>query len=349
MLGTKIAELRKQKGVSQEELADVLFTTRQAVSKWERGESDPDIDRLKDLASYFGVSIDYLLGYDVESASVNSFIDRLVKCSDERNLDISIDEIKGVVAKNSNNFHLLVAVIKYFIEYFSATRDTSIGELVVEYGKKAVLTYQPDNKYNVSLNSIYKIVADGYSIMDKFELEKAYIEDKKVQDAEYELARCEYELGNNDAASNLTSDIFLDSVIGVINANTLQAQILLRTNKIEEAYDLTKWCISFIKSLEKKEDFLLEVIVSLSIMKAACERHLGIDYAKTKKFIKDNYQKAEKMKNDSGYLKYYYKEKTTFTVLSEDIKTTAHKSLKDYKDSEIYNDIIAIYYEIFGE
>lgn len=349
MLGTKIAELRKQKGISQEELADVLFTTRQAVSKWERGESDPDIDRLKDLASYFGVSIDYLIGYDVESASVNSFIDRLVKCSDDRTLDISIDEIKGVVAKNSNNFHLLVAVIKYLIEYFSATRDTSIGDLVVEYGKKAVLTYQIDNKYNVSLNSIHHFIAGGYSIMDKFDLEKAYIKDKKVQDAEYELARCEYELGNNDAASNLASEIFLESTIEVINVNTLQTQILMRTNKVEEAYDLAKWSISFIRSLEKKEDFLLEVVVSLSVMKAACERHLGIDYSKTKKFIKDNYQKAEKMKNDSEYVKYYYKEKTAFTVLSEDIKTAAYKSLKDYKDSEIYNDIIAIYYEIFGE
>ena len=73
MLGERIANLRKDRGISQEELADVLLTSRQAISKWERGESDPDINRLKDLAIYFNVSIDYLLGYDVESPRVQNW------------------------------------------------------------------------------------------------------------------------------------------------------------------------------------------------------------------------------------------------------------------------------------
>ena len=76
MLGERIANLRKSKGISQDELGEILSTSRQAISKWERGESDPDIGRLKDLAVYFNVSIDYLLGYDVESTSANKFIER---------------------------------------------------------------------------------------------------------------------------------------------------------------------------------------------------------------------------------------------------------------------------------
>ena len=97
MLGEKIANLRKEKKVSQEELADVLCTSRQAVSKWERGESDPDIGRLKDLAIYFGVSIDYLLGYDLESMSVNGFIERIKKNIEDRKYDIGVDEIRLIV------------------------------------------------------------------------------------------------------------------------------------------------------------------------------------------------------------------------------------------------------------
>ena len=54
MLENKIAELRKEKNLSQEQLAEILNTSRQAVSKWERGEAYPDIDRLKELAIYFG-------------------------------------------------------------------------------------------------------------------------------------------------------------------------------------------------------------------------------------------------------------------------------------------------------
>ena len=349
MLGKRITELRKQKGISQEDLADVLCTTRQAVSKWEREESDPDIDRLKDLASYFGVSIDYLLGYDIESTAVNSFIDRLSKCVAERSLDVSIEEVKSMVNKNSNNFNLLIVAVNYLVEYFSTTRNASICELIVDYTKKAVLTYQPENKFNVTLNDIHKAVVYGYSLIDENELAKAYIKDNKVHGVEHELATCEYKLGNNEVASQIASELFLESVVGVINANTLQTEILLRTNKVEEAYDLAKWCVSFIKSVEKKEGFLLEIIISHSIMKAICERHMGIDYSKTMKFIKDNYQKAEKMKNDSEYLKYYYKEKTPFTVMSDDVKTTAYKGISYFKESEVYEDAVAIYNELFGE
>lgn len=60
--GKIIAELRKEKGMSQEELADVLFVTRQAISKWESDAGSPGIDNLERIADYFNVTIDYLLG-----------------------------------------------------------------------------------------------------------------------------------------------------------------------------------------------------------------------------------------------------------------------------------------------
>lgn len=58
----RLAELRREKGLSQEELAEKLNVSRQAVSKWERGESSPDTDNLIALAQLYGVSLDVLLG-----------------------------------------------------------------------------------------------------------------------------------------------------------------------------------------------------------------------------------------------------------------------------------------------
>ena len=54
--------LRTQYGLSQDELAEKVFVTRQAVSRWETGETTPNIDTLKLLATLFDVSIDMLLG-----------------------------------------------------------------------------------------------------------------------------------------------------------------------------------------------------------------------------------------------------------------------------------------------
>ena len=60
-LGKRISELRKGLGMTQEQLAQHLGTTRQAVSKWESHKSEPDISTLVRLGSLFGVSMDYLL------------------------------------------------------------------------------------------------------------------------------------------------------------------------------------------------------------------------------------------------------------------------------------------------
>lgn len=57
----KIQKLRKSKGISQEELADRIGVSRQAVSKWESGQSTPDIEKIILLSDYFGTTTDYLL------------------------------------------------------------------------------------------------------------------------------------------------------------------------------------------------------------------------------------------------------------------------------------------------
>lgn len=58
-----ILELRKSLGLSQDEFAEKLLITRQAVSRWENGETIPNTDTLKLIAETFNVSADYLLGH----------------------------------------------------------------------------------------------------------------------------------------------------------------------------------------------------------------------------------------------------------------------------------------------
>lgn len=59
-----LTELRKTRGYSQEELADLIGVSRQTLSKYETGESLPDIERCRLLADVFSVSIDDLINYD---------------------------------------------------------------------------------------------------------------------------------------------------------------------------------------------------------------------------------------------------------------------------------------------
>lgn len=60
-IADRIQSLRKSRGISQEELADIIGVSRQAVSKWESEQSSPDIEKIILLSNYFDVTTDYLL------------------------------------------------------------------------------------------------------------------------------------------------------------------------------------------------------------------------------------------------------------------------------------------------
>ena len=60
----KLHQLRKRKGLTQEELAEALFVSRTAISKWESGRGYPNIESLKAIAKFFGITIDELLSGD---------------------------------------------------------------------------------------------------------------------------------------------------------------------------------------------------------------------------------------------------------------------------------------------
>jgi len=62
MLGERLALLRKEKGLTQEELAQALNITRSALSLYEIGKRDPDTETLRKIAEFFNVTVDFLLG-----------------------------------------------------------------------------------------------------------------------------------------------------------------------------------------------------------------------------------------------------------------------------------------------
>ena len=68
-MADRIQYLRKQKGLSQEELADKIGVSRQAVSKWESEQSIPDVEKIITISEFFGVTTDYIIK-GTESVSV---------------------------------------------------------------------------------------------------------------------------------------------------------------------------------------------------------------------------------------------------------------------------------------
>lgn len=84
ILADKIIEERKKNGWSQEELANKLGVSRQAVSKWESSGSIPDLQRILQMSELFGVTTDYLLKDEIEEEPLNKYVEtKTIKVSME--------------------------------------------------------------------------------------------------------------------------------------------------------------------------------------------------------------------------------------------------------------------------
>lgn len=89
-IGNNIAFLRKQRGITQEELANELGVSAQAVSKWENNSSCPDVSLLTSIADYFGVTVDALLRAE-ENAIIDDVVNENIKsCRIDKNKKINI-------------------------------------------------------------------------------------------------------------------------------------------------------------------------------------------------------------------------------------------------------------------
>ena len=92
-IADRLIKLRKQNGLSQEELADKLGLSRQAVSKWERAEASPDTDNLICLAKLYGISLDELLKTDDD---VETIVEEQVKKEEPKEEQPKAEKKEGV-------------------------------------------------------------------------------------------------------------------------------------------------------------------------------------------------------------------------------------------------------------
>ncbi len=105
-IGIRLAEIRKNKGITQKELADKLHVSQQVISNIERGVTAPDIEHLKMIADIYNVSLDQLVGRDFfaeETDDVERKILSCVKRMDDEGKELSLGLLSQVAQHRGNN------------------------------------------------------------------------------------------------------------------------------------------------------------------------------------------------------------------------------------------------------
>ncbi|WP_136605534.1 helix-turn-helix domain-containing protein [Paenibacillus dokdonensis] len=119
-LASVIVAKRKKKGITQDELAAYIGVSKASVSKWETGQSYPDITFLPQLATYFNITIDDLMGYSpqMERTDIAKLYIRLASDFASQPFEDVIAECAAIIKKYYACFPLLLQIVKLYTNHF---------------------------------------------------------------------------------------------------------------------------------------------------------------------------------------------------------------------------------------
>ena len=160
----KLKELRSSRGLTQEELAEALFVSRTAISKWESGKRYPSIDSLKEISTFFSVTIDELLSGE-----------KLLSIAEKENKS-NMQKLCSILIGAIDLFHFLLIVLPLypksmkeyiaFVNLFGYTETSAFNRIVywalffllMLIGAAEIIVTQ------LKIEKIYKMVI-GFSIL----------------------------------------------------------------------------------------------------------------------------------------------------------------------------------------
>ena len=111
-IGNKILKLRKEKKLSQEQLAEKLGVTRQTISKWELNETTPDIKQAKELSKIFKISLDELTNNDIN----NLVIEKISNTEKLAGLVLRVSKYIGICFLITLVIDIITFIIFWFIK-----------------------------------------------------------------------------------------------------------------------------------------------------------------------------------------------------------------------------------------
>ncbi len=169
-IGQTIKQLRKARGVTQEELASALNLTHQTVSKWENDTAQPDIMMMPSLADYFGVTIDDLFGYKL---NVMTNKERLIRYMDKNGILVR----DNVTLQHGGQSHYYINT-----ENFSTNAQLSkIGEVFADCIQENRLAF--DVLAGLAYHGIAFAVATAAALYTKYGKTCSYCYDRRVADS----------------------------------------------------------------------------------------------------------------------------------------------------------------------
>ena len=145
-LAENIRTFRKQRALTQEQLAEVLGVTVGAVYKWEARLSQPELSTIMELADFFDTSVDVLLGYEMKDNHLEKSVERLKQYRHEKNMD-GLAEAEKSLKKYPNNFDIVYNSAALYRAFGIEKKDERLLKRALELYENKLIELRTKSEY----------------------------------------------------------------------------------------------------------------------------------------------------------------------------------------------------------
>lgn len=247
-----IANHRREKGLTQDQLAAYMGVSKASVSKWETGQSYPDITFLPQLATYFNISIDTLMGYtpQLTKEDIRNMYHRLSSDFSKKPFEEVLKECRDIIKKYYSCFPLLMQMAVLLCNHHVLAREVDEQTIILEEAVDLCIRIKKESNDLHLTKDAVSLEAACYLMLKQpqnvFELLGETI--RPIANDDAAIAQAYLMEGNLKQANKVLQITIYQHLLSMIGASVTMLQLqneqfeetLNRILKVAEAYDLEK-------------------------------------------------------------------------------------------------------------
>ena len=267
-ISQNIKAFRKKRGLTQEQLAEAFGVTVGAVSKWESGLTVPDISIIVELADFFEISTDVLLGYELHHSSLCETIARLKELKNAKAYDEGSDYAEKALQKYPNNFGVVYNSAELFSVKGIERRDETATRRSIELLERSIGLLDQNEDEEIGISLIQRSISIGYQSLGDVDtavdILKRY-NDCGINNAMIGFIMAAFEKWKADDGLEYLMKAFEYVIVELFRIIIGYANAYARTEKYEEGKEVLQWMKKFTESLKKEGEasFLYKMEVVL--------------------------------------------------------------------------------------
>lgn len=247
-LGNNIRNIRKQHGLRQEQLAEAMGVSIASVSKWENGQCAPELTVLMELADFFEVSMDTLVGHSLNADRLEALIAQMEDAAERRDEETTAALCEKILRNYPNNSRAVEACSSVYYQLYIFTCKKNYMECCIAETKR-LMNLKEGEPERERLARIHHL-GNQYGHLGQWDTAKEYYEQSNVDgSSDAAIAGCLLKQGQTQEAIAKISDVLLCSVFETYTAVNTLVEGWIELGQIKKACAALEWMYDVMESL----------------------------------------------------------------------------------------------------